>query len=100
MSINAVFKALANDKRIQLLGWLKDPAKHFPAHPEGSFEEDGVCALHIAQKLGVSQPTASVHLGVLTRAGLLKTKRVRQWTYYRRDERRITELKRLVQVAL
>lgn len=100
MSINHVFKALASEKRLQLLGWLKAPASHFPPHPEGDFTEHGVCAMDIAAKLGVSQPTASAHLRVLTQAGLLKTKRIRQWTFYSRDERRIAEVKRLIQVAL
>jgi ArsR family transcriptional regulator len=31
---------------------------------------------------------------VLTRAGLVRGKRIKQWTFYKRDERRIRELKR------
>jgi ArsR family transcriptional regulator len=33
---------------------------------------------------------------VLTRAGLVRGKRIKQWTFYKRDERRIRELKRLL----
>jgi ArsR family transcriptional regulator len=55
---------------------------------------DGVCGLLIAEKLGVSQPTASEHLKVLSRAGLVRPKRIKQWTFYKRDESRIRELKR------
>jgi DNA-binding transcriptional ArsR family regulator len=40
----------------------------------------------------VSQPTVSEHLKVLTNAGLLKAKRIKQWTFYKRDERLIKEL--------
>lgn len=100
MAINDVFKALASEKRIQVLGWLKNPTAHFPAQADGDLVEDGVCALFIAEKLGVSQPTASQHLRVLTQAGLIRPKRVRQWTFYKRNERRIDEVKRLIQVAL
>lgn len=100
MAINDVFKALASEKRIQVLGWLKNPAAHFPAQADGDLVEDGVCALFIAQKLGVSQPTASQHLRVLTQAGLIRPKRIRQWTFYKRNERRIDEVKRLIHVAL
>jgi ArsR family transcriptional regulator len=53
-----------------------------------------VCGLFIAQKLRISAPTASEHLRVLTQAGLLKGKRVKQWTFYKRDEKRISEVKR------
>jgi DNA-binding transcriptional ArsR family regulator len=57
---------------------------------------DGVCGLLIAEKLGVSQPTASEHLKVLTGAGLLRPKRIKQWTFYKRDEARIREVKRSI----
>lgn len=57
---------------------------------------DGVCGLLIAEKLGVSQPTASEHLKVLSRAGLVRPKRIKQWTFYKRDENRIRELKRTI----
>jgi DNA-binding transcriptional ArsR family regulator len=43
---------------------------------------DGVCGVLIAQKLGISQPTASEHLKVLSRAGLVRAKRIKQWTFY------------------
>jgi ArsR family transcriptional regulator len=50
--------------------------------------------LFIAEKLGVSQPTASEHLRVLVQARLLIPKKIKQWTFYRRDEKRISELKK------
>src|SRR5437879_6108458 len=89
-----VYKALANQRRLQILGWLKHPEAHFARQAEGDPVRDGVCGLLIAEKLGVSQPTASEHLKVLSQAGLLRAKRVRQWTFYRRDERRIAQVKR------
>jgi DNA-binding transcriptional ArsR family regulator len=55
-----------------------------------------VCGLLIAEKLKVSQPTASEHLKVLARAGLIRSKRIKQWTFYRRDEARIRQLKRSI----
>jgi len=47
----------------------------------------------IAQKLGVTHPTVSEHLKVLSQAGLIRGKRIKQWTFYKRDEARIKELK-------
>ena len=88
-------KALANERRLQILTWLKEPTAHFPPQVEGDLVKDGVCGLFIAQKLGVSAPTASEHLKVLTRAGLLRARRIKQWTFYKRDEKRIAEVKRL-----
>jgi DNA-binding transcriptional ArsR family regulator len=87
-------KALANERRLQILRWLKAPRSHFPPQVDGDLVEDGVCGVFIAEKLGISQPTASEHLRILTQAGLLRAKRVKQWTFYRRNEKRIAEIKR------
>jgi|SRR6476661_1995324 DNA-binding transcriptional ArsR family regulator len=96
MTIDAGLRALANDRRLQILEWLKDPRAHFRPQVDGDLVRDGVCGLLIAQKLKVSQPTASEHLKVLARAGLIRSKRIKQWTFYRRDEARIRELKRTI----
>ena len=89
-----VVKALANERRLQILAWLKQPRDHFPPQTDGDLVRDGVCGVFIAEKLGVSQPTASEHLRILVHAGLLRTKRIKQWTFYKRDEKRIAEVKR------
>jgi DNA-binding transcriptional ArsR family regulator len=89
-----VFRALANDRRLQILQWLKDPRSHFPPQIDGDLVRDGVCGLLIARKLGVSHPTASEHLKILSQAGLLRGKRIKQWTFYKRDEREIKKIKK------
>ena len=94
-----VIKALANDRRLDILNWLKEPRAHFPEQQYGDLVRDGVCGLFIARKLGVSAPTASEHLRVLTHAGLIRGKRIRQWTFYKRDEKRIAEVKRSFKAA-
>jgi DNA-binding transcriptional ArsR family regulator len=90
----AVMKALASDRRLQILGWLKDPSAHFRPQVDGDLVRDGVCGVFIAEKLGVSQPTASEHLRILMHTGLLRAKRIKQWTFYKRDPKRIAEVKR------
>jgi DNA-binding transcriptional ArsR family regulator len=92
-------KALANERRLQILAWLKQPRAHFPPQVDGDLVRDGVCGIFIAQKLGVSQPTASEHLRILTHAGLVRAKRIKQWTFYKRDEKRIAEAKRAFRSA-
>jgi ArsR family transcriptional regulator len=87
-------KALANDRRLEIMNWLKDPRAHFPPQVDGDLVKDGVCGLFIAQKLGISQPTASEHLRILTSAGLIRGKRIKQWTFYKRDEKRIAQVKK------
>ena len=91
-----LLKALASDKRLQVLAWLRDPEAHFPPQRDGDLVQDGVCSLLIAEKLGVSQPTCGEHLRLLSQAGLLRAKKVKQWVFYQRDEARITEVKEVL----
>jgi ArsR family transcriptional regulator len=94
MDLSLALKALASARRLEILGWLKDPRAHFPPQVDGDLVRDGVCGLFIAQKLGVSAPTASEHMRILVQAGLVRAKRIKQWTFYRRDEARIAAVKR------
>jgi DNA-binding transcriptional ArsR family regulator len=96
MDIADAMRALANERRLQILEWLKDPAANFSPQVDGDLVKDGVCGLLIAEKLGVSQPTASEHLKILSRAGLVRPKRIKQWTFYKRDESRIKEVKKAI----
>jgi DNA-binding transcriptional ArsR family regulator len=86
-------KALANDKRLLILEWLRDPEQHFPPQRDGDLVRDGVCSLFIADKLGVTQPTCGEHLKVLSQARLVRGKKIKQWVFYKRDEARIAEAK-------
>jgi DNA-binding transcriptional ArsR family regulator len=96
MSIEQALRALASERRLRILEWLKDPVANFRPQVDGDLVKDGVCGLFIAEKLGVSQPTASEHLKVLSQAGLIRPKRIKQWTFYRRDEARIRQVKQAI----
>ena len=93
MPIVDALKALGNDRRLLILDWLKDPRAHFRPQVDGDLVDDGVCGVLIAEKLGVSQPTLSEHMRILVQAGLVTPKRIKQWTFYRRDEAAIAALK-------
>jgi len=92
-----LFRALANDRRLLVLHWLKDPRAHFRPQVDGDLVKDGVCAVFIAEKLGISQPTLSEHMKVLVQAGLVIPTRIKQWTFYRRNEERVREAKKAMQ---
>jgi len=100
MAIELALRALANEKRLQILVWLKDPRAHFPPQTDGDLVKDGVCGVYIAEKLGITQPTASEHLKVLSQAGLLRGKRIKQWTFYKRDEKAIAQIKRAIAASI
>lgn len=94
VDLESALKALASERRLQILQWLKDPAAHFPPQEHGDPVEHGACNQFIVDKLGVSQPAASRHLKVLVDAGLVLATPRKGWTYYRRDEHAIADLTR------
>jgi DNA-binding transcriptional ArsR family regulator len=96
MEAEAILRALANDRRLLILDWLKRPRRHFPPQVDGDLVKDGVCGLLIARKLKVTQPTASEHLNILASAGLIRGKRIKQWTFYKRDEKALRKIKRML----
>ena len=73
-------------RRLDILEWLKEPARHFPPPRHADA---------IAAKLGVRRRVADTHLVLLTEIGLLRAKRIRRRVYYRRDDIRIAEVARM-----
>jgi DNA-binding transcriptional ArsR family regulator len=96
VEIVILLKALANERRLQILEWLRDARAHFPPQVDGDLVEDGVCGVLIAEKLGVSPPTLSEHMRILTGAGLVRAKRIKGWTMYKRDEKAIAAAKKAI----
>ena len=84
MDTDAIHKALANPTRREILAWLKRPSDYFSAQ---EYPLDlGVCAGLIDQQAGLSQSTISAHLATLQRAGLITSRRVGQWVFFKRNE--------------
>ncbi|QRM44871.1 metalloregulator ArsR/SmtB family transcription factor [Rhizobium sp. BG4] len=95
MDKDEILKALSHPTRMEILNWLKNPEAHFASqeHPL----DMGVCASQF-ERCGLSQSTVSSHLGTLHRAGLVTTRRVGQWIFYKRNEETIADfLKQLSQ---
>jgi DNA-binding transcriptional ArsR family regulator len=86
-----ILKALANEKRLQILYWLKAPEQHFPPHQEVQGFDQGVCVTFIQAKLGLSQAATSQYLTILQKAGLVIPTRIGKFTYYRRNEQALAQ---------
>jgi ArsR family transcriptional regulator len=77
---------LAEDDAVRLAGVLKavaDPARlrllsMIASHPDGE-----ICVCDLTEPLGLSQPTVSHHLKVMTTAGLVEREKRGVWAYYR-----------------
>ncbi len=96
MDLLEIFKALSNRTRLDILKGLKDPEKNFPAQDEGDVHTVGVCVSSIQEGVGLSQSTVSDYLATLHRAGLIETRRIGQWTYYKRNEATISALAEII----
>lgn len=66
-----LLKAVADPARLQLLSLIH-------AAPSGE-----VCVCDLVEPLGLSQPTVSHHLKILTEAGILTRERRASWAYFR-----------------
>lgn len=62
------FKALADETRLRILKLL---------------ERREMCVCEVMVALGLTQPTASHHLGILENAGLVKKRKDGKWVFYR-----------------
>lgn len=66
----SALQVLADPARLRLLSLIG-------AHPEGE-----ACVCNLTGTVGLSQPTVSHHLKVLTQAGLLGREKRGKWVYY------------------
>lgn len=104
MDIIEISKALANETRLNILKWLKNPESNFPPQSSSLNEpvdlQGGVCVSSIQAKANLSQSTVSNYLDMMQRAGLLISERRGKWTYYRRNEKVIAELSEYIKSKL
>jgi ArsR family transcriptional regulator len=76
-STATLFKALSDPNRLKLLGLL-------------TVREMCVCELTVA--LGITQATASHHIAILERAGLVEKRKEGKWTFYQLIDSPITQI--------
>ena len=100
MDTEAIFKALSNPLRRQILQCLKDPQRYFPVDECTHDFTRGVCAGNIEKIADVSQSTMSNHLSVLQQAGLVHVTKHGQWSYFNRNEALIKEFAEHLQHSL
>lgn len=90
-ALNEALKVLSSPTRRAVLTWLKDPHRSFEGYSQlYDFSVHGVCASLIQDKAGLSQPATSICLKALLDQGFVEASKVGKWTYYRRNEERIT----------
>lgn len=76
-----VLKAVADPVRLQLLALIRAGGE--------------ACACDLVEPVGLSQPTVSHHLKVLTEAGLIRREQRGQWAWFHAEPDRLADLARL-----
>jgi ArsR family transcriptional regulator len=66
--LEAIFSGLADNTRLRILQLLG---------------KEELCACEVMAALDLTQPTASHHLGILERSGLVVSRREGKWVFYR-----------------
>ncbi len=98
-----IFKALGNETRLNILEWLKNPKENFEPQIHLSIMDDfqeGVCVGAIRKKAELSQSTISSFLSMLEEVELLESRNIGQYTYFRRNEKGIKEIKKMIEFEL
>ena len=81
----AIFKALSDENRIEILKMLLTGEK---------------CACRLLEKLNITQPTLSHHMKILCDAEIINGRKVGKWTYYSINCEGVTMLRDMMQVSL
>ena len=100
-SLDRALNAIADPTRRRILLALKEGA----AETKGFAQKAGafgacLCAGDIEAKVSLSQPTISHHMGILTKAGLVEATKKGQWRWYRRNEKAIRAVVKMLRGKL
>jgi ArsR family transcriptional regulator len=82
--LESVFAGLADETRLKILKLLT---------------REELCACEVMAALELTQPTASHHLGILEKSGLVASRKEGKWIFYRVDAKVETLLTKGLQVA-
>lgn len=81
-----LLKAIADPTRLQLIGYIN------------ASNNSEACVCNLTEPLGLSQPTVSHHLKVLTEAGLFEREKRGTWVWYTTNQDRWQQLAKLFQL--
>ncbi len=75
--LEGIFSGLADSTRLKILRLLA---------------KEELCACEVMAALDLTQPTASHHLGILERSGLVASRREGKWVFYKIADRKVETL--------
>ena len=84
-----ILKALSNPHRLDIILWLKNPEQEFGVQVHSKTLVDfphSVSVKSIQKRCGVSQSSVSTFMSILENAKLVESRKIDQYTYFRRNE--------------
>ena len=98
-SLDRALRAIADPTRRRILLALKVAGgARNPAHKAAG--TPSLCGGEIEERIHLSQPTISHHMAILTRAGLVEATKQGQWRWYRRNEKAIRQVVKMLRGKL
>lgn len=111
-SLDRLLHAIADPTRRRILQTLKErgactgaktvrkaAAKELASHAP-SPKQMSLCAGDIETCVRLSQPTVSHHMAILTKAGLVEAVKRGQWRWYRRNDKTISQIVKLLRKGI
>ena len=98
-SLDRALHAIADPTRRRILQVLKERSAEIRQAKKGN-ESHCLCGGEIEERISLSQPTISHHMAILTKAGLVEANKEGQWRWYRRNEKAIRQVVKMLRGKL
>jgi DNA-binding transcriptional ArsR family regulator len=100
LTLDRVLHAIADPTRRRILQALKEDSVAAKAEGKSAGLGTCLCAGDIEKRVKLSQPTISHHMAILTKAGLVEAAKQGQWRWYRRNEKAIRQVVKMLRGKL
>ena len=98
-SLDRTLHAIADPTRRRILLVLKEGGERRVPAPR-HIHSSCLCGGDIEERIQLSQPTISHHMAILTNAGLVEATKHGQWRWYRRNEKAIRQVVKMLRGKL
>jgi DNA-binding transcriptional ArsR family regulator len=98
-SLDRALHAIADPTRRRILQVLREGAAEANKSTKTG-SNPCLCGGDIEERVRLSQPTISHHMAILTKAGLVEANKKGQWRWYRRNEKAIRQVVKMLRGKL
>ena len=99
ISLDRTLHAIADPTRRRILVVLKEGVESKTPAPK-HVHTSCLCGGDIEERIRLSQPTISHHMAILTKAGLVEATKHGQWRWYRRNDKAIRQVVKMLRGKL